>query len=50
MGFWHTGYIEFHEEVGLKGYEFRPNTREYPCASCAKVFATAEELQTHRLE
>lgn len=50
MGFWHTGYIEFHEEVGLKGYEFRPNTREYPCASCAEVFATAEELQTHRLE
>ena len=50
MGFWHTGYMDFHEEVGLKGYEFRPNTREYPCAACAEVFATAEELQTHRLE
>ena len=50
MGFWHTGYMEFHEEVGIRGYEFRPNTREYPCTGCARVFATAEELQKHRLE
>ena len=50
MGFWHTGYMDFHEEVGLEGYEFRPNTRQFPCAACAEVFATADELQTHRLE
>ena len=50
MGFWHTGYMEFHEEVGLKGYEFRPKTRKYPCAACGEVFATVDELQTHRLE
>jgi len=50
MGFWHTGYMEFHEEVGLEGYEFQPSTPEYPCAACGEIFATADELQTHRLE
>ena len=50
MGFWHTSYMEFHEEVGLEGYEFQPSTREYPCPVCGEVFATADELQTHRLE
>ena len=50
MGFWHTGYMEFHEEVGLEGYEFQPSTQEYPCPMCGKIFATTDELQTHRLE
>ena len=50
MGFWHTGYMEFHEEVGLAGYEFRTKRREFPCAACGQVFETADELQTHRLE
>ena len=22
MGFWHTGYMEFHEPVGLDGFQF----------------------------
>ena len=50
MGFWHTGYMEFHEEVGLEGYECQPSTPEYPCPACGKVFSTADALQTHRLE
>ena len=50
MGFWQTGYGEFHEEVGLKGYEFGTSTPEYPCGACGEIFATADKLKTHRLE
>ena len=49
MGFWQTGYGEFHEEVGLEGYEFGTSTPEYPCGACGEIFATADELMTHRL-
>ena len=50
MGFWQTGYGEFHEEVGLAGYEFGTITREYPCGACGEIFATVDELATHRLQ
>ena len=50
MGFWQTGYGEFHEKVGLEGYEFGTSTPEYPCGACGEIFATADELKTHRLE
>ena len=50
MGFWHTSYIEFHEKVGLNGYEFETITRDYRCGVCGEVFATADALQTHRFE
>ena len=50
MGFWQTGYGEFHEEVGLEGYEFETRTPEYPCEACGEIFATTDELKTHRLE
>ena len=50
MGFWHTGYIEFHEDAGLEGYEFEASTREYPCDTCGEIFGTTDDLQTHRLE
>ena len=35
---------------GLEGYEFRTSTPEYPCGACGEIFATADELKTHRLE
>ena len=50
MGFWQTGYGEFHEEVGLERYEFGTSTPEYPCGACGEIFATADELVAHRLE
>ena len=50
MGFWHTGYIEFHEEVGFGTDEYQAPTREYPCAACGTIFATAAALQQHRFE
>ena len=47
MGFWHTGYIDFHEPTGID-----PPTlvkpRRFVCARCAKSFASRDELDTHR--
>ena len=50
MGFWHTGYMEFHEEVGLRTYEYEPPTPEYPCAACGEIFPSADALRQHRFE
>ena len=50
MGFWQTGYLEFHEEVGLGTDEYEPPKRQYPCSMCEEVFDTAEALQQHRFE
>ena len=49
MGFWHTGYIEFHEPSGLDvGY--RPSKVWYPCRHCTSKFDTMEDLRRHRFE
>ncbi|WP_424946411.1 C2H2-type zinc finger protein [Candidatus Spongiihabitans sp.] len=50
MGFWHTGYMEFHEPVGLEGYvpEYIPPV--YQCKHCEETFASVNELRTHRFE
>src|SRR5262245_24018299 len=48
MGFWHTGYIEFHEPVGLG--EWRPTPPVFRCVHCASVFATREALREHRFQ
>ena len=50
MGFWQTGYMEFHEPDGLDGFEYSPLPRTYPCRYCDRVCATADELQQHRYE
>lgn len=47
MGFWHTGYIEFHEPTGLQG-EYHPIPTIYQCQHCGKTFATSEDLRAHR--
>ncbi len=49
MGFWHTGYIEFHEPIGLEG-RWRPAPVRLPCSYCGKVFATEDKLRKHRFE
>lgn len=49
MGFWHTGYIEFHEPVGLDG-SYPPDTTIYRCQICDKTFKKWQELQAHRFE
>lgn len=49
MGFWHTGYSEFHEPTGID------RTRavappEYPCAQCDAKFKSLDDLQRHWFE
>lgn len=49
MGFWHTGYMEFHEEPGLP----EPGPREaheYPCPHCGVTFLSVELLRQHRFD
>ena len=50
MGFWHTGYMEFHEPVGLDDYPFEPPSPVFPCTHCGRVFHSSEELRQHRFE
>ena len=49
MGFWHTGYIEFHEPTGID--RTRPIAPpEYPCSQCGATFHSLDDLQGHRFE
>ena len=50
MGFWQTGYMEFHEPVGLDGFDCSPSSPTYPCHHCDCVFGTADDLRRHRYE
>jgi len=50
MGFWHTGYIEFHESVGLDLDWFEPGPILYPCAVCNRKFRSLDLLRKHRFE
>lgn len=49
MGFWHTGYMEFHELNGF-GDDYVPSAPEYPCQHCDAVFVDIEALRQHRFE
>ena len=51
MGFWHTGYAEFHEEVGLEGINVGPPPEpRYPCNQCDAVFDSLADLRQHRFQ
>lgn len=51
MGFWHTGYAEFHEPTGLgDGNAYVPSPVRYVCEQCPQVFGVLEELRRHRFE
>lgn len=51
MGFWHTGYAEFHEPSGLDGYVYSPPPPvRYVCEHCSASFAELEGLRRHRFE
>lgn len=49
MGFWHTGYGEFHEPAGLDP-KFKPQPKRFPCAKCGKLYSSSDELLSHRFE
>lgn len=48
MGFWHTGYIEFHEPTGFGDWQRLPTV--YRCGQCDQTFDSADALRTHRFE
>lgn len=51
MGFWHTGYAEFHETTGLGEYVYTPPPPvRYSCEHCARSFLDLEALRKHRFE
>lgn len=51
MGFWHTGYMEFHEPhsepLGPPG---PPKSPEFPCSDCALVFSSERARRAHRFD
>jgi len=51
MGFWHTGYADFHAPTGLEDYVFSPPPPvRFVCEHCAETFEDFEELRRHRFE
>ena len=50
MGFWHTGYAEFHEPSGLEAGFFNPTPVRYACEHCTQNFEDIEALRRHRFE
>lgn len=48
MGFWHTGYMEFHEPSG-EGWvrPAKPAPPTYPCQRCGLVFSSEQDLHVH---
>lgn len=49
MGFWHTGYIEFHEPTGIDDWS-HPPPATYRCSQCEEEFEDAAALRQHRFE
>ena len=51
MGFWHTGYAEFHEPTGLGDFVYTPPPPvRYGCEHCSLSFLELEALRKHRFE
>lgn len=51
MGFWHTGYAEFHELTGLGDWVYTPPPPvRYVCEHCEASFEELDTLRKHRFE
>ena len=50
MGFWHTGYLEFHEPVGLDNLQIESSPPAFPCAYCNNSYPSIDDLRKHRFE
>lgn len=48
MGFWHTGYMEFHEPTGEGTGRISPKPAIFPCPTCSAVFASDVDLHLHQ--
>ena len=49
MGFWHTGYMDFHEATGLDLRTPR-EPPSFPCERCGQSFSSATARDNHRFE
>lgn len=53
MGFWHTGYMEFHEPTSERygsHAAYIPPPPEFPCEHCGVIFRTLDDLNAHRFD
>lgn len=50
MGFWHTGYGEFHEPTGFGDWTGPDLTMRFDCERCSASFDSLEALRKHRFE
>ena len=50
MGFWQTGYLEFHEYSGLGDFSSEPSSPQFACPHCNKIYTSRDELRKHRIE
>lgn len=51
MGFWHTGYMEFHEPAYEPvGTPIPATPPEFPCADCGLVFSSERARRAHRFD
>lgn len=50
MGFWHTGYMEFHEPTGEMSEVPSPPPPVFTCAQCGVEFSTDSDLRFHAFE
>lgn len=50
MGFWHTGYQEFHEPTGFGEWTGPDLTMRFDCERCSASFDSLEALRKHRFE
>jgi hypothetical protein len=48
MGFWHTGYAEFHEATGLEGGQLVLPRLVFACEQCSRQFDELEDLRRRR--
>jgi len=49
MGFWHTGYMEFHEASGFE-ITWETSKTVYACQHCTLQFDEIDQLRRHRFE
>jgi hypothetical protein len=51
MGFWHTGYLEFHEPTGEgPDAHVQPKPPTFSCTKCRVEFSTERDLRVHSFE
>jgi hypothetical protein len=50
MGFWHTGYEEFHEQTEDIGPFRQPRPPMFPCPTCGIEFSSERDLRVHTFE